>query len=161
MGHRRTSKTTDGNRVSAKIAPVAVPPTILLFDSGLGGLTVLREIVGARPDRITSMSPTMRFFPYGHHSEEQIIARVVPLIGELIKTHTPDLGGDRLQHRLHACHVASAQRIRRTVVGTVPAIKPACASSKDQARLGARHQGHRQTRIHQETDPRFRGKVAK
>jgi len=29
---------------------VSNPPTILVFDSGLGGLTVLREIVKARPD---------------------------------------------------------------------------------------------------------------
>jgi glutamate racemase len=27
-------------------------PTILVFDSGLGGLTVFREIVKARPDAI-------------------------------------------------------------------------------------------------------------
>jgi glutamate racemase len=106
------------------------PPTILVFDSGLGGLTVLREIVAARPDAHYVYVADDAFFPYGHHTEEAIIARVVPLIGELIEAHAPDLV-------TIACNTAStlvmAQlRERYTVpfVGTVPAIKPACAGSK-------------------------------
>jgi glutamate racemase len=109
---------------------VASPPTILVFDSGLGGLTVLREIVGARPDARYVYVADDAFFPYGHHSEEQIIARVVPLVGELIAAHTPDLV-------VIACNTASTlvmSHLRQAYpvpfVGTVPAIKPACASSK-------------------------------
>jgi glutamate racemase len=109
---------------------VPAPPTILVFDSGLGGLTVLREIVAARPDAHYVYVADDAFFPYGHHSEEQIVARVVPLVGELIEAHRPDLV-------VIACNTAStlvmAQlRAAYTVpfVGTVPAIKPACASSK-------------------------------
>src|ERR1700730_12473652 len=70
---------------------VASPPTILVFDSGLGGLTVLREVVAARPDAHYVYVADDAFFPYGHHSEEEIIARVVPLIGDLIEIHAPDL----------------------------------------------------------------------
>ena len=106
------------------------PPTILVFDSGLGGLTVLREIVGARPDAHYIYVADDAFFPYGHHSEEQIIVRVVPLVGELIARHTPDLV-------VIACNTASTlvmSHLRNAYevpfVGTVPAIKPACASSK-------------------------------
>jgi glutamate racemase len=106
------------------------PPTILVFDSGLGGLTVLREIVAARPDAHYVYVADDAFFPYGHHSEEAIIARVVPLIGELIESHAPDLV-------TIACNTASTLvmshlRERYTVpfVGTVPAIKPACAGSR-------------------------------
>src|SRR3954462_7783130 len=73
------------------MASVSVPPTILVFDSGLGGLTVLREIVAARPDAHYVYVADDAFFPYGHHSEEQIIARVVPLVGELIARHAPVL----------------------------------------------------------------------
>src|SRR5882724_8361723 len=105
-------------------------PTILVFDSGLGGLTVLREIVAARPDAHHVYVADDAFFPYGHHSEEQIVARVVPLVGELIDAHEPDLV-------TIACNTASTLvmahlRAAYTVpfVGTVPAIKPACASSK-------------------------------
>ena len=104
--------------------------TILVFDSGLGGLTVLREIVGARPDAHYVYVADDAFFPYGHHSEEQIIARVVPLVGELIAAHSPDLV-------VIACNTASTlvmSHLRNAYsvpfVGTVPAIKPACASSK-------------------------------
>ena len=68
---------------------MSAPPTILVFDSGLGGLTVLREIVGARPDAHYVYVADDAFFPYGHHSEEQIIARVVPLVGELIAAPRP------------------------------------------------------------------------
>ena len=106
------------------------PPTILVFDSGLGGLTVLREVVRARPDAHYVYVADDAFFPYGHHSEEQIIARVVPLIGELIARHVPDLV-------VIACNTASTLvmshlrgEYKVPFVGTVPAIKPACAKSK-------------------------------
>jgi glutamate racemase len=109
---------------------VSSPPTILVFDSGLGGLTVLREIVGARPDAHYVYVADDAFFPYGHHGEDQIIARVVPLIGELIENHAPDLV-------VIACNTASTlvmshlrEQYQVPFVGTVPAIKPACARSK-------------------------------
>ena len=105
-------------------------PTILVFDSGLGGMTVLREIVAARPDARYVYVADDAFFPYGHHTEQEIIARVVPLIGELIDRHTPDLV-------VIACNTASTlvmsylrQAYKIPFVGTVPAIKPACARSK-------------------------------
>jgi glutamate racemase len=105
-------------------------PTILVFDSGLGGLTVLREVVAARPDAHYIYVADDAFFPYGHHGEDEIIARVVPLIGELIGTHDPDLV-------VIACNTASTlvlSHLRAAYslpfVGTVPAIKPACAQSK-------------------------------
>ena len=40
-------------------------PTILVFDSGLGGLTVLREIRKARPDARYIYLADTAFFPYG------------------------------------------------------------------------------------------------
>jgi glutamate racemase len=109
---------------------VASPPTILVLDSGLGGLTVLREIVKVRPDARYVYVADDVFFPYGHHSEEEIIARVVPLVGELIEAHAPDLV-------VIACNTMSVSVLgplraayRVPFVGTVPAIKPACAASK-------------------------------
>jgi len=105
-------------------------PTILVFDSGLGGLTVLREVVAARPDAHYVYVADDAYFPYGHHSEDELIARVVPLMGELIGTHDPDL-------IVIACNTASTlvlSHLRAAYslpfVGTVPAIKPACAQSK-------------------------------
>ena len=104
-------------------------PTILVFDSGLGGLTVLREIVRARPDANYVYVADDAFFPYGRHSEAEIVGRVVPLIGELLEAHRPDIV-------VIACNTASTLvmgHLRRAYpapfVGTVPAIKPACARS--------------------------------
>src|SRR5260370_31920554 len=109
---------------------MASPPTILVFDSGLGGLSVLREVVRARSDAHYVYVADDAFFPYGHHSEEAIIARVVPLIGELIAAHAPDL-------IVIACSTASTlvmshlrARYEVPFVGPLPAIKPACAQSQ-------------------------------
>ncbi|MGO9358994.1 MAG: glutamate racemase [Xanthobacteraceae bacterium] len=105
-------------------------PTILVFDSGLGGLTVFREIVKARPDAAYVYVADDAFVPYGHHGEADIIARVVQLIGDLIAAHVPDLV-------VIACNTASTlvmTQLREAYavpfVGTVPAIKPACAASQ-------------------------------
>jgi glutamate racemase len=104
--------------------------TILVIDSGLGGLTVLREIVKVRPDAHYVYVADDMFFPIGNYSEDQIIARVIPLVGELISAHRPDLV-------VIACNTMSVSvmgplRAAYGVpfVGTVPAIKPACAGSK-------------------------------
>jgi glutamate racemase len=108
---------------------VAVAPTILVFDSGLGGLTVFREVLRARPDARYVYVADDAFFPYGGHGEAELVARVVALMGELIGAHRPDL-------IVIACNTASTLvlphlRARFSVpfVGTVPAIKPACAQS--------------------------------
>ena len=111
------------------MAAVAIAPTILVFDSGLGGLTVFREVLKARPDARYVYVADDAFFPYGDHGEADLVARVVALTGELIEAHRPDL-------IVIACNTASTLvlphlRARFSVpfVGTVPAIKPACAQS--------------------------------
>jgi glutamate racemase len=110
--------------------PIVAAPRILVFDSGLGGLTVLREIARARPDAAITFVADDAFFPYGARAEPTLIGRVVPLIGTLIAEHAPDLV-------VIACNTASTivlphlrERYRVPFVGTVPAIKPACAGSK-------------------------------
>ena len=106
------------------------PPAILVFDSGLGGLTVYREILAARPDAHFIYAADDAFFPYGSHGEAELVARVQGVIGKLIAAMKPDL-------IVIACNTASTlvlPQLRKTFavpfVGTVPAIKPACASSK-------------------------------
>ena len=104
-------------------------PTILVFDSGLGGLTVYREIARARPDAALIYTADDAFFPYGSHSETALVARVLDVVDGLIATHRPDLV-------VVACNTASTlvlpqlrARFAVPFVGTVPAIKPACAAS--------------------------------
>ncbi len=138
---------------------MASPPTILVFDSGLGGLSVLREVVRARRDAHYVYVADDAFFPYGQHSEEAIIARVVPLIGELIAAHAPDL-------ILIACNTASTlvmshlrERYEVPFVGTVPAIKPACAQSRTKRVSVFGTKGTVKREYTQSADPRFRARL--
>ena len=117
------------------VGPSIVPrlmasPTILVFDSGLGGLTVFRDIAAARPDARYVYAADDALFPYGGIEEGRLIARVVDLMDSLIAAHRPDLV-------VIACNTASTlvlpalrERFSVPFVGTVPAIKPACALSQ-------------------------------
>lgn len=105
-------------------------PTILVFDSGLGGLTVYREVAKARPDARFVYAADDALFPYGAVEESRLLARVLDVMENLIAAHAPDLV-------VIACNTAStvalpALRTRFSIpfVGTVPAIKPACAASQ-------------------------------
>src|SRR5580692_8907502 len=108
---------------------MAALETILLFDSGLGGLTVYREVAAARPHVDFLYVADDAGFPYGDLPEPALVSRVVALMGELIETHRPDLV-------VIACNTASTivlpdlrKNFSVPFVGTVPAIKPACAAS--------------------------------
>jgi glutamate racemase len=103
--------------------------TILVFDSGLGGLTVHREVVAARPLANFIYVADDAGFPYGALTEDALVARVTGLFAELIDAHGPDI-------IVIACNTASTialpelrKRFQVPFVGTVPAIKPACAIS--------------------------------
>jgi glutamate racemase len=105
-------------------------PTILVFDSGLGGLTVHREVTKARPDARYVYAADDAFFPYGKQREADLVERVLAITSELIEAHRPDLV-------VVACNTASTlvlpqlrAHFKVPFVGTVPAIKPACAASK-------------------------------
>lgn len=104
-------------------------PTILVFDSGFGGLTVFREVVKARPDADYVYVADDAAFPYGRLAEARLVSRVVEVFDGMIATFRPDLA-------VIACNTAStlvlpALRARFDIpfVGTVPAIKPAAEAS--------------------------------
>jgi glutamate racemase len=108
---------------------MASPVRILVFDSGLGGLTVFREIARLRPDAFYTYVADDAFFPYGDHDEDTLAARVVPLIGDLIARYQPELVviACNTASTLVLSHLRAAFKV--PFVGTVPAIKPACAAS--------------------------------
>ena len=106
------------------------PPTILIFDSGVGGLTVFREVAAARPDARFVYVADDAGFPYGNQPEDALIARIVDVVGKAIAEYAPDLV-------VIACNTASTLALTQLraafavpFVGTVPAIKPACAQSQ-------------------------------
>jgi glutamate racemase len=105
-------------------------PTVLVFDSGLGGLSVYREVARARPDARYVYAADDALFPYGAIEENRLIARALDLMERLVAEHRPDLV-------VIACNTASTivlpslrAKLAVPFVGTVPAIKPACAASK-------------------------------
>ncbi|MBB3808481.1 glutamate racemase [Pseudochelatococcus contaminans] len=100
-------------------------PRVLVFDSGVGGLTVYAELRKARPDADFIYVADDAGFPYGGMPADRLLARVVALMGDLIARLSPDIV-------VIACNTAStlvlpALREHSTIpfVGTVPAIKPA------------------------------------
>ena len=104
-------------------------PNLIVFDSGLGGLTVYREVVSALPHARYLYVADDAFFPYGGRPEGALIDHLLDLMGGLIATHRPDLV-------IIACNTASTlvlpqlrARFLVPFIGTVPAIKPACAAS--------------------------------
>ncbi|MCB2048805.1 MAG: glutamate racemase [Novosphingobium sp.] len=103
---------------------------ILLFDSGVGGLTVLAELRRILPDAPVIYAADNAGLPYGEKSEAQIAARVAGLLGRMT---------ERLHPRLAciACNTASTialdavrEVLEIPIVGTVPAIKPAAAMTR-------------------------------
>lgn len=118
--------------IAKRAVPVSHPtPTILVFDSGVGGLSVFREIAKARPDARFAYAADDAGFPYGALSDAALVARVDTVLDALIAQIHPSLV-------VIACNTAStlalpglrARYPDLPFVGTVPAVKPACAGSR-------------------------------
>lgn len=123
---RRASPPLRGATLMPRVLP---SPKILVFDSGLGGLTVYRELVRARPDAAFIYAADDAYFPYSEKGANALTVRVVDIVGKLIAAHQPDVV-------VIACNTASTivlptlrARFDIPFIGTVPAIKPACAAS--------------------------------
>ncbi|MBB2970294.1 glutamate racemase [Mesorhizobium sp. RMAD-H1] len=114
--------------LAAEAAPAR---PILVFDSGIGGLTVLREARVLMPDRRFVYIADDAGFPYGGWEEEALKERIVTLFGAFIARHDPEIA-------IIACNTASTlvlEDLRRAYpatpfVGTVPAIKPAAERTR-------------------------------
>lgn len=105
-------------------------PTILVFDSGLGGLTVLREVMRQRPDADIVYAADDAAFPYGRLGEQALVDRVLSVMERLVDRFHPDLV-------VIACNTASTlvlpalrARFAFPFVGTVPAVKPAAERTR-------------------------------
>lgn len=104
---------------------------ILFFDSGLGGLTVLREARVLMPERQIVYVADNAAFPYGAWEEVALKQHINTLFDELIKQYQPILC-------VIACNTASTlmladlreKFIDVNFVGTVPAIKPAAEQTR-------------------------------
>jgi glutamate racemase len=107
------------------------PPKLLVFDSGLGGLTVFAEIVKLRPNAAYVYGADDAGFPYGSWKEPELVERVMKVMETLIAEHAPHMV-------VVACNTASTIALPYLrvhwpaipFVGTVPAIKPAAERSR-------------------------------
>ncbi|MDM3870161.1 glutamate racemase [Porticoccus sp. W117] len=104
-------------------------PKILVFDSGVGGLSILAELRHTLPKCQLVFACDNAAFPYGTKPEINLIERVEMALSALIHRLDPDI-------IVVACNSASTlvlPRIRanfqRPIVGVVPAIKPAAMLS--------------------------------
>lgn len=104
---------------------------ILMFDSGIGGLTVLREARVLMPDHRLVYVADDAAFPYGDWEEGALNERIVRLFGELLEKYDPEIA-------VIPCNTASTLSLAdlrkaypdTPFVGTVPAIKPAAERTK-------------------------------
>ncbi len=109
---------------------VAASAPILLFDSGVGGLSVLKELRKVLPQAPVIYAADNAGLPYGSKTEAQVAARVSGLLGRMTERFHPRLV-------CIACNTASTialasvrEVLEVPIVGTVPAIKPAAAMTR-------------------------------
>lgn len=103
---------------------------MLVLDSGLGGISVVRALRGIAPDMQCDYLADTAGFPYGARSPENLQAHAHALMTRVIDQLNPDV-------IVLACNTLSTlclQSLRDAFsvpfVGTVPAIKMAAAHSK-------------------------------
>ena len=108
----------------------ASAPDVLVFDSGLGGLTVLAELRAALPDARLVYAADDAAFPYGDLREDVLVERVAAVVGRLADRRRPDLVVIACNTASTLCLPTLRARLPVPVVGTVPAIKPAAAATR-------------------------------
>ena len=103
---------------------------ILVFDSGVGGLSVSRALRTRLPHCALVYAADREGFPYGGRTEREIAVRVPALLGRLAERVDPAL-------IVVACNTASTialadvrSALDRPIVGTVPAVKPAALATR-------------------------------
>ncbi|MFP1843444.1 glutamate racemase [Lonsdalea quercina] len=119
-----------------QVSPEAVPsvsgrPTVLILDSGVGGLSVYDEVYKLLPDLHYIYAFDNEAFPYGEKPEEFVIQRVLAIV-EAVQQRYP------LSMVIVACNTASTislpalrARFSFPVVGVVPAVKPAAKLTRN------------------------------
>ena len=106
-------------------------PSVLVFDSGVGGLSVYDEVRQLLPNLHYLYAFDNEGFPYGEKSEDYIVERVVAVVTAITQRFP-------LALVIIACNSASTvslpalrERFDFPVVGVVPAIKPAARLTRN------------------------------
>lgn len=124
-------KLQDESTTSAAVITSNRRPTVLVFDSGVGGLSVYDEIRQLMPDLHYLYVFDNVAFPYGEKSETFIVQRVLEIISAAANRYP-------LALVVIACNSASTvslpalrEKFTFPVVGVVPAIKPAARLTRN------------------------------
>ena len=102
-----------------------------VFDSGLGGLTVLKDICEVVKKATFFYIADTQYAPYGDKTHEQILQRCITIADYLINEH-------QIEVLIVACNTATSAAINELrikyksliVIGTEPGIKPAILKTK-------------------------------
>ena len=102
-----------------------------VFDSGVGGLSVLRALRVELPNEHFVYVADSGHAPYGERDDSHVIARAHAITDYLIKMHD-------IKALVVACNTATATAIQQlratypvlTIIGIEPALKPAILTSK-------------------------------
>ncbi|WP_435235576.1 glutamate racemase [Psychromonas sp. PT13] len=104
---------------------------VLIFDSGVGGLSVYQEIIHVNPNINSYYLFDNACFPYGELEDDFLINRLTALLLSFVNKHPVDL-------IVIACNSASTvaldvlrSHLSVPIVGVVPAIKPAAQLTKN------------------------------
>ncbi len=104
---------------------------LLVFDSGVGGLTILDALRARLPAERCVYACDNAAFPYGPKPEDELVERVHAVLDALLAHYAPKLV-------VVACNTASTVALPRLrshyrlpIVGVVPAIKPAAQLSRN------------------------------
>ncbi|EPR0422756.1 glutamate racemase [Enterobacter hormaechei] len=100
-----------------------------MFDSGLGGLSVWRELVASVPDVPALFVADQQHCPYGNLTEEAILNRSIAICDWLVSRQVTQI--------VVACNTATSVAIERLrqrypipIIGIEPAVKPAAAQTR-------------------------------
>ncbi|WP_075878992.1 glutamate racemase [Vreelandella massiliensis] len=103
---------------------------VLIFDSGMGGLSVARALREHYPHAAFCYACDNAWLPYGVREDSALTARIVRVCRAAVSACQPSV-------LVVACNTASTLALEQLrmeltipVVGTVPAIKPAAAASQ-------------------------------
>ncbi len=101
-----------------------------VFDSGVGGLSVLIELKKKLPNENFVFLADQKYVPYGEKTKEELIKLVYKITNYLIKNHN-------IKMMVVACNTATCNAIEEMrskysipIVGTVPAVKVAAKETK-------------------------------
>ena len=106
-------------------------PTVLVFDSGIGGLSIYNEIYNKMPNLHYIYAFDNEGFPYGDKSSEYLITRVNRIIVTILQSYSIDLAVIACNTASTICLPSLRTNFTFPIVGVVPAIKPASKVTKN------------------------------